>query len=62
MTDESRDAGMRVRREVLGDEHVDRAIASSTAFTEPLRLRCPLSQYSNVLWPIPRLLAASDGV
>jgi 4-carboxymuconolactone decarboxylase len=37
VTDESRDAGMRVRREVLGDEHVDRAIASSTPFTEPFQ-------------------------
>ena len=30
----SLDAGMRVRREVLGDEHVDRAIASVTEVTE----------------------------
>jgi 4-carboxymuconolactone decarboxylase len=29
------DQGMAVRREVLGDEHVDRAIANTTAFTEP---------------------------
>jgi len=28
-----RDAGMAVRREVLGDAHVDRAVASTTAFT-----------------------------
>ena len=28
------EAGMRVRREVLGDEHVDRATASSTPVTE----------------------------
>ena len=27
------DDGMRVRREVLGDEHVDRAIAGTTEFT-----------------------------
>ena len=27
------DDGMRVRREVLGDEHVDRAIAETNAFT-----------------------------
>ncbi|MGZ4355596.1 MAG: 4-carboxymuconolactone decarboxylase [Gaiellaceae bacterium] len=27
------DEGMRVRREVLGDEHVDRAIAGTTDFT-----------------------------
>lgn len=28
------DAGMRVRREVLGDAHVDRATAGTTSFTE----------------------------
>ena len=35
MTDgeEQRAAGMRVRREVLGDAHVDRAVASTTEFT-----------------------------
>ena len=27
-------AGMRVRRQVLGDEHVDRAIAGTSGFTE----------------------------
>ena len=31
--DERRAEGMRTRREVLGDEHVDRAIESTTAFT-----------------------------
>jgi 4-carboxymuconolactone decarboxylase len=30
----TRDDGMRVRREVLGDEHVDRANERKTAFTE----------------------------
>ena len=29
--------GMTVRREVLGDEHVDRAVAATTAFTEPFQ-------------------------
>ena len=29
--------GMMVRREVLGDEHVDRAVASATALTEPFQ-------------------------
>jgi 4-carboxymuconolactone decarboxylase len=33
MSDETYDAGMKARREVLGDEHVDRAIASTTEFT-----------------------------
>ena len=35
--DERREAGMRVRREVLGDVHVDRAIARTDAFTEPFQ-------------------------
>ncbi|MBQ0902062.1 4-carboxymuconolactone decarboxylase [Micromonospora sp. U21] len=30
---ERRDAGMTVRREVLGDEHVDRAVAGTDEFT-----------------------------
>ena len=29
--------GMTVRREVLGDEHVDRAVASATPLTEPFQ-------------------------
>jgi 4-carboxymuconolactone decarboxylase len=38
MTDEERAAaGMRVRREVLGDEHVDRAVAGTTEFTAPFQ-------------------------
>jgi 4-carboxymuconolactone decarboxylase len=36
--DESRyQTGMRVRREVLGDEHVDRAEAGTTAFDAPFQ-------------------------
>lgn len=31
--DQRRAAGMRVRRAVLGDEHVDRAVAGTTEFT-----------------------------
>jgi len=31
------EGGMRVRREVLGDDHVDRAVAGTTAFTEPFQ-------------------------
>jgi 4-carboxymuconolactone decarboxylase len=31
--DARRDAGMRTRREVLGDAHVDRAVAGTTPFT-----------------------------
>ena len=31
------DAGMKVRREVLGDEHVDRATGNATDFTRPFQ-------------------------
>ena len=33
MTDDSRERGMRIRREVLGDEHVDHAIERTTEQT-----------------------------
>ena len=35
--DEIRARGMEARRDVLGDEHVDRAIARTTPFTEPFQ-------------------------
>jgi 4-carboxymuconolactone decarboxylase len=34
---ERAEQGMSVRREVLGDEHVDRAVAGTTAFTAPFQ-------------------------
>jgi 4-carboxymuconolactone decarboxylase len=37
MTQDPYEAGMRVRREVLGDTHVDRANANATPFTEPFQ-------------------------
>lgn len=37
MTPTSNTTGMRTRREVLGDEHVDRAIANTTEFTAPFQ-------------------------
>jgi 4-carboxymuconolactone decarboxylase len=37
VTDPIHDTGTRVRREVLGDAHVDRAIEETTAFTEPFQ-------------------------
>jgi 4-carboxymuconolactone decarboxylase len=37
MSDELHDAGMEVRRAVLGDAHVDRAIESTTDFTAPFQ-------------------------
>ncbi|MGH2889364.1 MAG: 4-carboxymuconolactone decarboxylase [Solirubrobacteraceae bacterium] len=37
MTDEIHDQGMEVRRAVLGDEHVDRAIERTTELTAPFQ-------------------------
>jgi 4-carboxymuconolactone decarboxylase len=37
MSDDTYDAGMKVRREVLGDAHVDRAIERTTGFTAPFQ-------------------------
>jgi 4-carboxymuconolactone decarboxylase len=37
MTDPIHDAGMTVRREVLGDAHVDRAVQRTTEFTAPFQ-------------------------
>jgi 4-carboxymuconolactone decarboxylase len=37
MSDSPRDTGMRIRREVLGDAHVDRAVAATTPFTAPFQ-------------------------
>ena len=37
MTEDRRAAGRRVRREVLGDEHVDRAELATTPFTAPFQ-------------------------
>jgi 4-carboxymuconolactone decarboxylase len=37
VTDEGHDAGMKVRRAVLGDAHVDRAIERTTDFTAPFQ-------------------------
>lgn len=37
MTGDAYETGMRVRREVLGDAHVDRAIARTTEFSRPFQ-------------------------
>jgi 4-carboxymuconolactone decarboxylase len=37
MTEDSYEQGMRVRREVLGDDHVDRALERATPFTKPFQ-------------------------
>lgn len=36
-TDDSYERGMAVRREVLGDDYVDKAMAAATPFTAPLQ-------------------------
>jgi 4-carboxymuconolactone decarboxylase len=37
VNDPDYDAAMKVRREVLGDEHVDRAVSETTSFTAPFQ-------------------------
>jgi 4-carboxymuconolactone decarboxylase len=37
MSEDTYEAGMKIRREVLGDEHVDRATASTTGLTAPFQ-------------------------
>jgi len=37
MTDDPYETGMRVRREVLGDDHVDRAVEGATDFSAPFQ-------------------------
>ncbi|WP_213454134.1 4-carboxymuconolactone decarboxylase [Rhizomonospora bruguierae] len=37
MPDDVHEAGMAVRRQVLGDEHVDRAVANTTDLTAPFQ-------------------------
>jgi len=37
MSDDTYERGMKVRREVLGDAHVDRAIENTSEFTEPFQ-------------------------
>jgi 4-carboxymuconolactone decarboxylase len=52
--DEQRSTGMRVRREVLGDAHVDQAIASTTDFTADFRDYITRSAWGDV-WSRPGL-------
>jgi 4-carboxymuconolactone decarboxylase len=47
-------AGMGVRREVLGDEHVDRAVEKTTPFTEPFQDYITRSAWGGV-WTRPGL-------
>lgn len=54
MTDQRRETGMRIRREVLGDAHVDRAIAGSTPFSEPFQDYITRTAWGDV-WARPGL-------
>jgi 4-carboxymuconolactone decarboxylase len=54
-SDEERfEAGMRVRREVLGDGHVDQAIARTDAFTEPFQAFITRTAWADI-WDRPGL-------
>jgi 4-carboxymuconolactone decarboxylase len=46
--------GMTVRREVLGNEHVDRAVAATTPFTEPFQDYITRNAWGDV-WSRPGL-------
>jgi 4-carboxymuconolactone decarboxylase len=37
VTDEQRESGIKVRREVLGDDHVNRAVSATSPFTAPFQ-------------------------
>ena len=53
--------GQRVRREVLGDEHVDRAIANTTEFTAPFQDL--ISRYAwGEVWARPGLSRAERSI
>ena len=54
MSDERLEAGMRVRREVLGDVHVDRAGAGTSAFTAPFQDYLTRAAWGDV-WDRPGL-------
>jgi len=54
MSDPGYETGMRVRREVLGDEHVDRAIETTTPFTAPFQDYVTRSAWGEV-WARPGL-------
>ena len=54
MTDEQLERGMRVRREVLGEDHVDRAIERTTDFTRPFQEYITANVWGDV-WGRPGL-------
>ena len=53
--------GMTVRREVLGDEHVDRAVAATTPFTEPFQDYITRNAWGD-MWSRPGLSRAERSI
>ena len=53
--------GMTVRREVLGNEHVDRAVAGTTAFTEPFQDYITRNAWGDI-WSRPGLSRAERSI
>jgi 4-carboxymuconolactone decarboxylase len=53
--------GMRVRRAVLGDEHVDRAVAKTTEFTEPFQDLITRYAWGDI-WSRPGLTRAERSI
>jgi 4-carboxymuconolactone decarboxylase len=53
--------GMTVRREVLGNEHVDRAVAATTPFTEPFQDYITRNAWGDV-WSRPGLSRAERSI
>jgi 4-carboxymuconolactone decarboxylase len=54
MNDERHETGLRIRREVLGDEHVDRATAATTPFSAPFQEYITRAAWADV-WGRPGL-------
>ncbi|MEA2289312.1 MAG: 4-carboxymuconolactone decarboxylase [Solirubrobacteraceae bacterium] len=52
MSDDPHEQGMKTRREVLGDEHVDRAVANTSEFTAPFQDYITRSAWGDV-WSRP---------
>ena len=62
MDDKQRgETGMRVRRGVLGDEHVDRAVAGTTSFTAPFQDLITRYAWGDV-WSRPGLTRAERSI
>jgi 4-carboxymuconolactone decarboxylase len=62
VTDAERtEQGMAVRREVLGDDHVDRAVAGTTEFTAPLQDLITRYAWGEV-WSRPGLTRAERSI